>query len=201
MVPRTPASLTRSFPTRTDMDMARLPPHPSNTCAIAEPPCASTHAHSCHFHAQWYPPRRLRCAARVERRRTHHYPLHLIAPAPFSGACHPPSQLLPTPHRPPPFVAPSTTARTAPRARGSPPSHAFLSQKVRAFWKSLSHGPAAMPSQPGGAHGNCHGRKQRSGCGIIARWRPSSEQSAAMPCTEPLGLWGYASVIWLVSST
>eukprot|EP00966_Prymnesium_polylepis_P038845 901766-Prymnesium_polylepis.1 len=47
----------------------------------------------------------------------------------------------------------------------------------------------------------CHLRKQRSGCGIIARWRPSAEQRAAMPSGEPLGLCGYASVIVLASST
>ena len=37
-------------------------------------------------------------------------------------------------------------------------------------------------------------RKQRSGWGIMARWRPSGEQSAAMPSPEPLGLKGYASL-------
>jgi hypothetical protein len=34
----------------------------------------------------------------------------------------------------------------------------------------------------------------RSGCGIMARWRPSSEQRAAMPLGDPLGLKGYTSV-------
>lgn len=36
--------------------------------------------------------------------------------------------------------------------------------------------------------------KQRSGCGMIARWRPFAEVSAAMPSGEPLGLKGYTSV-------
>ena len=42
--------------------------------------------------------------------------------------------------------------------------------------------------------GSCHVRKQRSGWGMSARWRPSAEVRAAMPSGEPLGLKGYASV-------
>ena len=47
----------------------------------------------------------------------------------------------------------------------------------------------------------CHVRKQRSGCGMTARCRPSSEHRPAMPSGDPLGLNGYASVGWLRSST
>ncbi len=36
--------------------------------------------------------------------------------------------------------------------------------------------------------------KQRSGCGMIARWRPFADVSAAIPSGEPFGLKGYASV-------
>jgi hypothetical protein len=42
--------------------------------------------------------------------------------------------------------------------------------------------------------GFCQARKQRSGWGMSARWRPHGEVSAAMPSGEPLGLNGYASV-------
>ena len=42
-----------------------------------------------------------------------------------------------------------------------------------------------------GTHqGFCHVMKQRSGCGMIARWRPFAEVSAAIPSGEPLGLKG-----------
>mmetsp|Transcript_51047 Transcript_51047/g.169095 ORF Transcript_51047/g.169095 Transcript_51047/m.169095 type:complete len:253 (-) Transcript_51047:1663-2421(-) len=67
-------------------------------------------------------------------------------------------------------------------------------QKAAAFWKRRSHGADAFASHSGGAHGHCHLTKQRSGCGIMARWRPSGEQRAAMPSGEPLGLCGYSCV-------
>lgn len=38
--------------------------------------------------------------------------------------------------------------------------------------------------------GFCQARKQRSGWGMSARWRPSGDVSAAMPLGEPLGLEG-----------
>ncbi len=70
------------------------------------------------------------------------------------------------------------------------------SHHSRAFWNSRSQGPGPLASRPSseGYHGFCHIRKQRSGCGIIARWRPSVEHSAAMPSGDPLGLKGY----WVV---
>lgn len=70
------------------------------------------------------------------------------------------------------------------------------SHHSRAFWNSRSQGPGPLASRPSseGYHGFCHIRKQRSGCGIMARWRPSVEHSAAMPSGEPLGLKGY----WVV---
>lgn len=42
--------------------------------------------------------------------------------------------------------------------------------------------------------GFCQARKQRSGWGMSARWRPHGDVSAAMPSGEPFGLNGYASV-------
>mmetsp|Transcript_10353 Transcript_10353/g.17364 ORF Transcript_10353/g.17364 Transcript_10353/m.17364 type:complete len:118 (+) Transcript_10353:180-533(+) len=72
----------------------------------------------------------------------------------------------------------------------SSPAHIVPLQKALAFWKRRSQGAVLVLHQSGGIHGHCHGRKARSGCGIMARWRPSSEQSAAMPCGEPLGLCG-----------
>lgn len=70
------------------------------------------------------------------------------------------------------------------------------SHHSRAFWNSRSHGPGPLASRPRseGNQGFCHIRKQRSGCGIMARWRPSGEHSAAMPSGEPLGLKGYCVV-------
>jgi len=44
--------------------------------------------------------------------------------------------------------------------------------------------------QSGGTHGHWRSWKQRSGWGMIARWRPSGEHRAAMPCGLPLGLYG-----------
>ena len=45
-----------------------------------------------------------------------------------------------------------------------------------------------------GIHGHCQVSVQRSGWGMIARWRPSGEQRAAIPSGEPLGFRGYCVV-------
>jgi len=58
---------------------------------------------------------------------------------------------------------------------------AYWAQKAAAFWNRRSHGAVALAFHASGVHGHCHGKKQRSGCGIMARCRPSGEQSAAMP--------------------
>lgn len=73
---------------------------------------------------------------------------------------------------------------------------AWPSAHTRAFWNSRSQGPGPSLARPSswGRYGFCHARKQRSGCGMSARWRPSGEHSAAMPSALPLGLKGYASV-------
>ena len=117
----------------------------------------------------------------------------------LAGACHSPSQLLPPPTAHPHPIVPTSTPRAARSARARRPRPHVLLAEGPGVLEELSHGPAAMLSQPG-APTELSRQETRSGCGIIARWRPSSEQSAAMPCTEPLGLWGYASVIWLVAS-
>lgn len=49
-----------------------------------------------------------------------------------------------------------------------------------AFWKSLIQGEAG-PAAGGGARGHCQRSTQRSGCGIMATWRPSLERRPAMP--------------------
>jgi hypothetical protein len=66
----------------------------------------------------------------------------------------------------------------------------------RTFWKRRSQGPGPSGAIPAsaGAQGCCQPRKQRSGCGMMARCRPHGDVSAAMPAGEPLGLAGYASV-------
>ena len=73
-------------------------------------------------------------------------------------------------------------------------SWVFLHHRY-AFWKMRNHGDACRSlRQSEGIQGHCQVRVQRSGWGIMARWRPSGEQSAAIPSGEPLGLRGY----WLV---
>ncbi len=69
-------------------------------------------------------------------------------------------------------------------------------RKSRAFWNRRSQGPGPSGAIPAsaGAQGCCQPRKQRSGCGMMARCRPHGDVSAAMPAGEPLGLAGYASV-------
>ena len=52
-----------------------------------------------------------------------------------------------------------------------------------------------------GFHGNCHFKNDLSGCGIIAKCLPSSEQIAAIPNSDPLGLYGYSIVTLLLLST
>ena len=44
------------------------------------------------------------------------------------------------------------------------------SQKACAFWKSLSHGPAARPSQLSGIHGHCHASSEASHNRIDSQW-------------------------------
>ena len=82
----------------------------------------------------------------------------------------------------------STTTTTTLR------NYSVLSHHARTFWNMRSHGPAAKPFHDGGVHGCCHAVKQRSGWGIIARWRPSFEHSDVRPPAEPFGFNGYASV-------
>lgn len=58
----------------------------------------------------------------------------------------------------------------------------FAMHQSNAFWNILSHGEVWTVSfQIWGIHGHCHIWKQRSGCGIMARWRPSGEHRAAAP--------------------
>ena len=59
-----------------------------------------------------------------------------------------------------------------------------------AFWNIFNQGEAGRFCQPSGNQGHCQGRDTLSGCGIIARCRPSREQRAAVPKGEPLGLNG-----------
>ena len=80
------------------------------------------------------------------------------------------------------------------------------SHHSRAFWNMRNHGDAFsafFPSrrQSVGTHGHAHAWCVRSGCGMIARWRPSGVHRAAMPRGDPFGLNGYASVGATSSST
>ena len=79
--------------------------------------------------------------------------------------------------------------------------HCVLSHHSLTFWNIRSHGPASIPFHNGGVHGCCHAVKQRSGWGIIARWRPSFEHSDVRPPAEPFGFIGYDSVGFPWSST
>ena len=67
----------------------------------------------------------------------------------------------------------------------------FFSHHSRAFWNILSQGEAARDLfRSSGIQPHCQVSTERSGCGIMARWRPSGEQRPAMPAGEPLGLKG-----------
>jgi len=48
-----------------------------------------------------------------------------------------------------------------------------LTHQSKAFLKMAAHGDLVMESfHSRGAYGHCHNWVQRSGCGIMARWRP-----------------------------
>jgi len=70
-----------------------------------------------------------------------------------------------------------------------------------AFLNIHSHGDTVtVDFHKGGVHGHCHIWTQRSGCGIMARCRPSAEHRPAMPAGLPLGFIGYSVVGNPVSS-
>ena len=76
-------------------------------------------------------------------------------------------------------------------SRVTPLRPQFPSHHSRAFWNIRSHGDTGSSRRHlGGIQFHCHFRKVRSGCGIIARWRPSGEHRPAMPAGDPLGLNG-----------
>jgi hypothetical protein len=61
----------------------------------------------------------------------------------------------------------------------------LLTHQLKAFSKKRNHGDTVyLLCQLAGIHGHCHSCVQRSGCGIMARWRPSSEHIPATPPTE-----------------
>mmetsp|Transcript_11691 Transcript_11691/g.50002 ORF Transcript_11691/g.50002 Transcript_11691/m.50002 type:complete len:236 (+) Transcript_11691:798-1505(+) len=88
------------------------------------------------------------------------------------------------------------------KKRGRFFSHCFSAQ-TRAFWNMRNHGPGPSADKPesAGNQGICHPKNARSGCGIIARCRPSFEHKPATPIGEPLGFRGYASVASPLEST
>jgi len=62
---------------------------------------------------------------------------------------------------------------------------ALLTHQLKAFSKTRNHGDTVyLLCQLAGSHGHCHSCVQRSGWGIIARWRPSSEHIPATPPAE-----------------
>ena len=64
-----------------------------------------------------------------------------------------------------------------------------------AFLNIHSHGETVtVDFHEDGIHGHCHSWTQRSGCGIMARCRPSAEHSPAIPAGLPLGFIGYSVV-------
>jgi len=61
----------------------------------------------------------------------------------------------------------------------------LLTHQLKAFSKMRNHGDTVyLLCQLAGIHGHCHSCVQRSGWGIMARWRPSSEHIPATPPTE-----------------
>ena len=56
----------------------------------------------------------------------------------------------------------------------------------KALSKRRAQGELPLAPAPTGSHGICQTRVQRSGCGIIARWRPSAEHRPAIPA--PTGI-------------
>ena len=70
-------------------------------------------------------------------------------------------------------------------------THDRSMHQSKAFWNILNQGDTSKSLLiPWGIQGHCHGRKHLSGWGMMARCRPSSEQRAATPSREPLGLKG-----------
>jgi hypothetical protein len=58
-----------------------------------------------------------------------------------------------------------------------------------------NHGEVSIDCrQSVGIHGHCHVKTHLSGCGIMAKCRPSAEHRAAIPSTLPLGFNGYSVV-------
>jgi len=75
------------------------------------------------------------------------------------------------------------------------PVRSALTHQSYAFLNIHSQGDTVtFDFQDGGTHGHCHICTQRSGCGIMARCRPSAEHRPAMPAALPLGLSGYSVV-------
>ena len=72
---------------------------------------------------------------------------------------------------------------------------------MRSQGDAASGAAPPAPRHAGGRCGHAHSECSRSGCGIMARWRPSGLHRPAMPCGEPLGLAGYAAVGAPLSST
>ena len=82
------------------------------------------------------------------------------------------------------------------RLKKKKPRHTFLAERVRglsflvyflqfsihlrALTKASIHGVTSSLRCLAGYHAFCQGKMARSGCGIMARWRPSAEQ---MPAT------------------
>ena len=75
-------------------------------------------------------------------------------------------------------------------------SHLIASDPNVKHWHFLPLAGAVVAKQDASIahHGFCHVMKQRSGCGMIARWRPLAAVSAAIPSGDPFGLNGYTSV-------